>query len=221
MSDTLYENLDSLVAELPNQISVLVHSGYILLPRGYLPIHISGKKHKKIIDYALANNRLLGLLQPKDEDSLDGPVFSSGCLGKITSFNEAEDGSYMIVLTGICRFDAVKDIQPTHSIPLLEVVYDFYKTDLIEQNQILPERDTLLFHLQEYVRHYNIEANWDELKNASDEALLTALTMICPFDPREKQALLETLSLKDRVKLLSAFMEVAYFKKQGLHHGFH
>ncbi len=189
---------------LPSTLPLHIVDGTILLPRAQLPLLLKNQKDKIIADYALKEaHRLMGLIQINPE----GGYFKTGCVGKIVSFQE---GPYLyITLKGICRFD-ISEIIDDGPLKKAKVTYEGYKVDL-EDAQADPfvDRTRLLNLLGSYLEDQEIFANWDEINHASDELIISSLSMACPFKPIEKQALLESTSLSERCDIMMALMEIA------------
>lgn len=192
------------IQNLPSTLPLYIGDGTILLPRAQLPILFKERKDKELIDYAFRKgNRLVGLVQTNP----DGGHFQTGCVGKIINFQE---GPYIFVtFRGICRFD-ITEIHEVSPIKKAKVSYEGYKIDL-DDPQVDPfvDRSRLLNLLQTYLEDQEIMANWDEISHASDELIISSLSMACPFKPVEKQALLESSSLSERCDIMMALMEFA------------
>jgi Lon protease-like protein len=181
-----------------------------LLPRGRLPLNIFERRYLAMFDDALASDRLIGMIQPVDRQPPEPSpaLFPIGCAGRIVAFSETGDGRYLVTLDGTARFRVVEEM-PVHR-GYRRVVADWtpYAADLNEEDCAL-NRPRLLDLLQAYFRQQGLSANWDAIENAPDEKLLTSLAMICPFEPNEKQALLEAGCLSDRAQLMMAMLEIA------------
>ena len=160
---------------------------------------------------ALAGERLIGMVQPSDPSARgsEPTVYPTGCAGRITSFSETDDGRFLITLTGICRFRIREEL------PLLEgyrrVVPEWreFAHDLDSEDEPGFDRDRLLRGLRTYFQQHQIQADWDAITAVPGERLVTSIAMICPFDPSEKQALLEASDLGERARLLTAIVEMA------------
>jgi len=142
---------------------------------------------------ALAGHRMIGMVQPcADEPGNDAPaVYGTGCAGRITSFNETEDGRFLITLTGVARFDIGEEIEPNRGYRRIVPEWRRFKSDLAESGEAAVDRPRLLNGLQAFFKLHSITADWDAITSTPDERLVTSLAMICPFAPSEKQALLE------------------------------
>ena len=196
---------------LPSMLPIFPLTGELLLPRGRLPLNIFEPRYLAMTRDALAGERLIGMVQPSDPQAAgdNPPVYPTGCAGRITSFSETDDGRFLITLTGISRFHIREEL------PLLEgyrrVVPDWrdFARDLAGDDEPGFDRERLLRGLRAYFQHHRIEADWDAITSVPGERLVTSIAMICPFEPSEKQALLEAPDLGERAQLLTAIVEMA------------
>ena len=202
-----YHSLD----DLPQILDVLPLMGVVLLPRGQLPLNIFEPRYLALVDTALSGNRLIGLIQPtQHEDKVLRPALSAiGCAARLTSYRESEDGRYLITLTGVCRFRVAEEL-PTEA-PFRRVKADFapFLADLIVADENDFPRDRLLAALKDYLSRRDMKADWRSVLGAAPETLVNALAMLCPFEPSEKQALLEAPGWLERVDTLIALLEMA------------
>ena len=196
---------------LPSILPIFPLTGVLLLPRGRLPLNIFEPRYLAMTRDALAGERLIGMVQPSDPQAAgdNPPVYPTGCAGRITSFSETDDGRFLITLTGISRFHIREEL------PLLEgyrrVVPEWrdFAGDLAGDDEPSFDRERLLRGLRAYFQHHRIEADWDAITSVPGERLVTSIAMICPFEPSEKQALLEAPDLGQRAQLLTAIVEMA------------
>jgi len=195
-------------SSLPETLPVFPMAGVVLLPHARLPLTIYEPRYIAMIDDALGRGRLVGVVQPT-ADRENSPLYSVGCAGRITSFNETDDGHMMIILTGVCRFRV--DKEPHASRLYRTVVPDWqpYLTDLGENDPAHIDRDRMLGLLQSYFSRNSISVEWSVVKNAPDAVLLPTVIMICPFEPNEKQALLEAKSFAEQAQMLMTLLEMA------------
>jgi uncharacterized protein len=197
--------------DLPSTLDVLPLTGVVLLPRGQLPLNIFEPRYLALVDTALSGIRLIGMIQPtQHEDKVLKPALSAiGCAGRLTSYRESEDGRYLITLTGVCRFRVAEEL-PT-STPFRQVKADFapFLADLIPADENEFPRDRLLAALKDYLSRRDMKADWRSVLGAAPETLVNALAMLCPFEPAEKQALLEAPGWLERVDTLIALLEMA------------
>jgi hypothetical protein len=203
--------------DLPQRIPVLPLRGAILLPRAALPLNIFEPRYLQMLDDVIAGARVLGIVQPNsgEEESPAGKsvgLKTVGCGGRITAYHEVEDGRLLITLTGIARFEIREEVAIMKPYRICAVSYDRFAADLTagagEDNV---DRQSLLKALQSFLDSRNLRADWRVISNSSNEALVNSLSVISPFGPEEKQALLEAPDLKARAETLVALakMEIA------------
>jgi Lon protease-like protein len=163
-----------------------------------------------MVDYALQGDRLIGMIQPSEhEDAVLKPRLSLvGCAGKIVEFRETDDNRYLLTMQGICRFRLTGEMDTT--TPWRAGFTDFapFAGDLAQMAEEDFPRERLLAALKAYLNTRDMKADWKSVMNAPGEALINALAMMCPFDPAEKQALLEAQSFQDRASTLMALLEM-------------
>ena len=185
--------------ELPNIIPVFPLSNFIIFPKTTVPLNIFEPRYIEMINDSMKSNKFIGMIQPKNfKEPKSAPTLHEiGCLGKITSFKETDDGRYMIDLKGIIRFKIVKEVKPGKPYRECEVDYDIYVNDLNEKKENLKFTDLelifkdlkLLFEKRGFI------INWKALEKQSLDETINALAMASPFSLEEKQILLETVSL--------------------------
>ena len=199
------------VDELPGTLPVFPLAGVLLLPRGRLPLNIFEKRYLAMFDDALAGDRLIGMIQPSDlaASETSPTLYPVGCAGRITQFSETEDGRYMVTLSGVARFKLVEELPLKRGYRSVVADWSEFAGDLKAEGCCSVDRARLVALLQDYFRKHGLSANWEAIENAPDERLLTSLSMICPFDPCEKQALLEAGCLADRARLMMTLLEIA------------
>jgi Lon protease-like protein len=201
--------------DLPTVAPVFPLAGALLLPGGRLPLNIFEPRYLQMTDMAMAADRLIGMVQPALDGGMraDGePLLCNvGCLGRITSMSETGDGRYVIALDGVCRFRIKDEIavktafRQCHVMPFL--------TDLNEdQGGDEVDRASLLKTLRDFVEANGMEADWDSVARAGNAVLVNSLSMMSPYGPAEKQALLEAADLKTRAETLIAITEIALAK---------
>jgi Lon protease-like protein len=207
--------------DLPHALPVFPLTGALLLPRAHLPLNIFEPRYLAMVDTALAGNRLIGMIQPAEpeaEETSDKPALSSvGCAGRLTAFRETEDGRYLITLTGICRFRAGPELKVTTPFRQLQPDFSPYLDDLhpIELDEESFPRAELLEAFKSYLARRDLKADWDAAAEAPAETLVGALATLCPFEPPEKQALLEAKSWQARVETLIALFEMSGAEPSG------
>ena len=196
---------------LPSILPIFPLTGVLLLPRGRLPLNIFEPRYLAMTRDALAGARLIGMVQPGDPRVAadNPPVYPMGCAGRITSFSETVDGRFLITLTGISRFRIREELALLEGYRRVVPEWREFARDLASDDEPGFDRDRLLRGLRAYFQHHKIEADWDAITSVPGERLVTSIAMICPFEPSEKQALLEAPDLDERARLLTAIVEMA------------
>jgi Lon protease-like protein len=182
----------SLLSGLPTRFPVFPLPGAILLPSGNLPLNIFEPRYLQMVKDAMRADKAIGMIQPSGRQSDDQPeLYPVGCAGRITSFESTDDGRYLITLTGVCRFEVVEEL--TVATPYRQVVASFerWQKDLEPAKPEDSLRPCLTQALKRYFSVHDISVDWHQIELAPLSGLLTSLAMICPFEPSEKQALLE------------------------------
>lgn len=198
---------------LPAAVPVFPLSGALLLPRGVLPLNIFEPRYLAMVRDAMAAtgaaNRIIGIIQPRF-DGDPPPLYNVGCLGRIGDYRETDDGRVLIALTGVTRFRIQAELDRTTLYRQVMADYHEFGEDRGEPEALAAAaRAGLEDVLRSYLDDQGLSADWDAVKSADDEALVTTLSSVCPFDPAEKQALLEADGLPDRAATLTALMTFA------------
>tara|TARA_A100001035_G_scaffold278199_1_gene276616 strand:- start:482 stop:1123 length:642 start_codon:yes stop_codon:yes gene_type:complete len=195
--------------ELPKKIPIFPLSNFIIFPWTTVPLNIFEPRYIQMIDDSMKSNRYIGMIQPKKTGDLKKPdLYEIGCVGKITSFNETEDGRYLIVLNGLCRYKIINEVSSNKLYRECEVDFKNFSNDLGKQKEQLKFSDLKkvfqdlkkLFELQGY------KINWKDLENQSVEQTINTLSMASPFTLEEKQILLETQNLTERKNRLEEIL---------------
>ncbi len=196
--------------DLPETVAVFPLEGALLLPGGQLPLNIFEPRYLAMFDAAMAGARLIGMIQPALTDTGEGarPALSNvGCIGRITSFAETGDGRYIVSLTGVCRFRVMEEVGEGH--PFRMVRFMPFLTDLSDdEDESAVDRQELLRVFKAYLEANKLEADWEAVERAGNRTLVNSLSMMSPFGPAEKQALLEAPDLKTRADTLVAITEI-------------
>jgi uncharacterized protein len=202
-------------AALPTILPIFPLTGVLLLPRGRLPLNIFEPRYLAMTRDALAGERLIGMVQPSDPraSGSDPPVYPTGCAGRITSFSETEDGRFLITLTGTCRFRIREELPLLDGYRRIVPEWREFARDLESGDEPGFDRDRLMRSLRAYFQQHQISADWDAVTSVPGERLVTSIAMICPFEPSEKQALLEAPDLDERARLLTAIVEMAVLNR--------
>ncbi|HEX2800555.1 MAG TPA: LON peptidase substrate-binding domain-containing protein [Phenylobacterium sp.] len=200
------------LADLPQVIPVFPLDGALLLPGGDLPLQIFEPRYLNMIDDVMAGDRIIGMIQTRAGGDRERPRLTGvGCAGRITSYAETSDGRYLITLTGICRFEAGEEMAVPMPYRQLRARYDRFAGDLAEDEaqEAPPQaRDRFAKALKRYLNHRELDIDWETASSAPLEALVNSLAMGLPFEPAEKQALLEAPDLAGRFETLSTLLEI-------------
>ena len=205
-------------ADLPPRIPVFPLRGAILLPRATLPLNVFEPRYLAMLDDVMSGGRVIGVLQPQGSgDDADGESPRSkvvglhrvGCVGRVTSYQELDDGRLVITLTGVMRFACIDEAETGKPYRVWSVSYDKYASDLAEGlGEERVDRQNLLRVLKMYLDANRLKTDWSAVQRASNEFLINALSVMCPYGPEEKQALLEAADLKSRAEVLIALAEI-------------
>jgi uncharacterized protein len=195
---------------LPTAVPVFPLTGALLLPRGVLPLNIFEPRYLAMVRDAMAAagaaHRIIGIIQPRSEGE-PPPLYGVGCLGRISDYRETDDGRILIALTGVSRFRIQAELDRTTLYRQVMADYHGFGADRGDPVPLGPAaRAGLEQELQTYLERNGLSADWEAVRAADDESLVTTLASVCPFDPVEKQALLEAASLADRAATLTALM---------------
>jgi len=197
--------------DLPDTIAIFPLPGALLLPRARLPLHIFEPRYLAMLEDCLKTpHRLIGMIQPYDGPSGTAALHAIGCAGRVSQFSETDDGRYMITLAGISRFRVKEEVSGFTPYRRCEVDWAGFDRDLgsTEHDKNF-DRDAFLDLLGRFFSSQQLSTDWDSLKEADDEMLINSLSMLCPFDPEDKQALLEAPSLSTRRETLVTLLEFA------------
>jgi hypothetical protein len=197
--------------DLPSELGIFPLSGALLLPRGQLPLNVFEPRYLALVDDAMSGTRLIGMIQPTEAEdkTLTPPLSAVGCVGRITSYRESDDGRYLITLSGLCRFKVAAELPPGTPFRLVRPDYAPFAADLATPPSDDFPRERLLTALKDYLSRRDLNADWHSVMSAPAETLVNALAMLCPFAPAEKQALLEAPGWLERVDTLVALLEMA------------
>ena len=197
--------------EFPNKIPVFPLSNFIIFPNTTVPLNIFEPRYIQMVDDCMKGNRLIGIVQPKKTGELKKPnLYEVGCAGKITSFNETEDGRYLIVINGICRYQIIDELKNDKLYRECKVSFESFVNDLSEnKNEDIKNSEIksvfndlkILFKKQGYL------INWKDIEQQSLDKTINTLAMASPFSLEEKQMLLETNTLLERNKKLEKILK--------------
>ena len=193
----------------PKKIPVFPLSNFIIFPRTTVPLNIFEPRYIQMIDDSMKSNRYIGMIQPKKSGDLKKPdLHKVGCIGKITSFNETEDGRYLIVLNGVCRYEVINEISSDKLYRECEIEFKNFSKDLVEQEEQIKfsELKQVFNKLKNLFEQQGYQINWKDLENQSVEQTINTLSMASPFTLEEKQILLDTENLKERKSKLEEIL---------------
>ena len=221
--------------QLPMRIPIFPLPSALLLPGGQLPLNIFEPRYLAMVTHALATpTRLIGMVQPLDhhaggdianddiandnianDDGADAAgLFETGCAGRLSFFQESDDGRFVIALNGVCRFHRLRQELDPNGFLVADVDWQPFANDLRVDVSAL-DRDPLIKVMKRYFDMKGFETDWTQIENSDNHQLLATLSMICPFEVAEKQALLEADSMAKRADLLIAMMEIALHDETG------
>lgn len=202
--------------DLPDTIAVFPLPGALLLPRARLPLHIFEPRYLQMLDDTLkTSHRLIGMIQPREVPSAEKGsgekrLHAIGCAGRVTGFSETEDGRYMISLSGLSRFRVREEVQGF--TPYRRCLVDwapFARDRGPQEDDKAFDRAAFMDLLGRFFTAQSLSTDWSSLKEAEPEFLINSLSMLCPFSPEDKQALLEAPSLGTRRETMVTLIEFA------------
>ena len=188
----------------PKKISIFPLSNAIFFPRTVLPLNIFEDRYIQLVNDCMKENRMFGMVQPKNKKNTTPEVYKIGCLGKIVSFNETPDKRFIISLSGIIRFKIISEIQESKLYRIFEVDYSNFLNDLDEKidQKINYEKRNLISKIKIFFQKINYPIDYNELMKLSLDQLVSTVSMISPFSVEEKQKLVETVKIEDKIKTL-------------------
>ena len=203
-------------ADVPQRIPVFPLSGAILLPRATLPLHVFEPRYLQMVEDVMSTSRVIGMVQPtgageaeESPISRTAPLRRVGCAGRITSYQELDDGRLLMSLSGIARFELLDEVELAKPYRICTVSYERFLGDFIpDAGEADVDRERLIEVLKAYLQMRNLKADWAAIGKASTEALVNSLALASPYGCEEKQALLEAADLKARAEMLVALAEM-------------
>ena len=199
--------------ELPDRLPVFPLPGALLLPGGRLPLNIFEPRYLAMIDAALKGARLIGMIQPQEAPETETgsrPLYEVGCAGRIVAFSEADDGRYLVTLAGLARFRVAEELaKDGNGFRWVRPDFAPFRRDLEDEAEALVDGETLLAALRAYFERFGLKTDWAAIEKAPNAKLVTSLAMLCPFEPSEKQALLEAGSLTLRAEAMTTILQLA------------
>ena len=205
--------------DLPSKLAIFPLTGAVLFPQTQLPLNIFEPRYLQMIDEVLSSpDRIMGMIQPNlsTNDTNSKNLKKVGCAGRISSFSETGDGRYLVTLTGLIRFEVNNELDTTTQYRQVIADYDNYKEDLKPATLENIDRKSLLVLIKKYLEQRNLLIDWEIIERSPTEQLINYSGVLVPFEPEEKQLLLETKNLYDRCKTLeSLFQSYQFQNNQG------
>lgn len=197
--------------DLPSVIPIFPLPGALLLPRAQLPLHLFEPRYLAMLDDALKTDaRMIGMVQPNDAVDGEDVLHTIGCAGRVTAMSETETGGYMITLTGVSRFRLGDEVDGFTPYRRVCSHWAGFEGDLGgAQSDPDLDRVALMDLLKRFFDDRDLSTDWDSMREAEPEMLINSLSMLCPFAPEERQALLEAETLKARREMLVTLIEYA------------
>ncbi|MAY62719.1 MAG: ATP-dependent protease [Rhizobiales bacterium] len=200
-------------SDLPDEVPVFPLAGALLLPGSQLPLNIFEPRYISMFDDCLAGPRIIGVIQPslEHDQSVERPVgdlCAVGCLGRILGYGETGDGRYVLTLGGVCRFRVSGEVSdPARSYRVCRISPEISDLSARDMGETV-DREELLKSFRAYLDANNLEVDWKSVEKASNATLVNSLSMMSPYGPAEKQALLEARDIKARADTLIAITEM-------------
>lgn len=214
-----HDKLNTDLGSFPATIPLFPLSGVLLLPGGRLPLQVFEPRYLKMVTDSFARDRLIGIVQPKEEASDPvpdyTPLYSVGCAGKVVEFAEISGGKFLITLGGLCRFTILDDSLTDSGYRRAMADFEPYKNDLLDDTTEISDRQGLLNAAKAYFAQKEVPADWEGVDDAPDDILVTSFSMACPFRYEEKQALLECPDTQSRSELLKNLLRMSIHDDNG------
>ena len=202
--------------DLPKEIPIFPLSNFIIFPETAVPLNIFEPRYVQMIDDSMKSNKLIGMVQPKKTGELNKPdLHNVGCIGKITSFNETNDGRYLILINGVSRFKIIEEVLTEKLYRICKISYKNFANDILEKKEKINFSDLeLIFKdLRNIFEKKGFVINWSELKNQDLNQTINTLSMASPFSLEEKQILLESFDIKTRKSKLEEILKTYIIDK--------
>jgi Lon protease-like protein len=210
------------LADLPQSLPIFPLTGVILMPHGRLPLNVFEPRYLALVEDALgAPGRLVGMIQPREPGS-EGmtrggivppspPLYTTGCAGRISMFSETDDNRYLITLVGVCRFEVAEELPETRGYRRVVPNFRPWQADLEPPGTAngAIDRESLMRPLRAYFAARNITTDWDAVAQTPDDRLVITLAMNCPFEPQERQALLQCKTMPELTRAVTTLLEMA------------
>ena len=196
---------------LPSKLPIFPLSNFIIFPKATVPLNIFEPRYIDMVNDSMKSDKLIGMIQPKTliKNENNPELYEVGCVGKITSFKETEDGRFLIELKGLTRFKKIKEVKTEKKYRILEINYDNFSQDLIDKKEEIKFSDLeLIFNdLKSLFERKGFIINWKALEKQSLDETINALSMASPFSLEEKQVLLEAENLDIRKNKIAEILK--------------
>jgi len=197
------------IFDLPNKIPIFPLPNFIIFPNTNVPLNIFEPRYIQMVDDSMRKNKMIGIIQPKKKINQIPQLYNIGCMGKITSFNETDDGRYLIILNGISRFKILEEVKTDKLYREYNVSFTEFKNDLKKKVEEIKFSDLeLIFkNLKSLFKKQGYVINWKEVERQNLDQTINTLSMASPFSLVEKQSLLESINLKERKEKLEEILK--------------
>ncbi|QLC25661.1 ATP-dependent protease [Parasphingopyxis algicola] len=195
------------MAESPIRLSIFPLAGAILLPRAQLPLHIFEPRYQALVKDAMARDRRIAMIQPREENGDTPALFDIGCIGKVAEVEAMDDGRFNLILEGLTRFRMVRELDATTPFRQIEAVIEEFGDDAVAEPLSIAMRGGLIDESKKFAAALGYAVDWEAVDTLDDETLVNMIAQVAPFDTVAKQALLEAPTIDDRSELLIQFMQ--------------
>ena len=198
-------------SDLPAELPIFPLAGAVVMPGVQLPLNIFEPRYLNMVADALKADHLIGMLQPRPDTTFDETpeVHQVGCAGRITSYSETNDGRIVMILTGVCRFQVAEELRARRGYRRVRPDWERFAIDFHAEEEALPGREDFMSSLRAYCTLRGVEVPWDDVTKMGDAELVNLLCTHLPLDPEDKQALIETVDLCGRGRLMAGLMDMA------------
>lgn len=195
--------------QLPETLPIFPLPNAIIMPGSNLPLNIFEPRYLNMFQDAMKTHHLIGMIQPKNDDATP-EVYEIGCAGRITRYQETQDGRLEVNLSGICRFRIIEEIRTTRGYRLIRPDWQLFEVDF-ESPDIMPHDDEYLVNtLKHYFQHKKMQVDWEILDKLETDELINSMITVLPLTVEDKQALIEAETLIDRLQYFCAILESSF-----------
>jgi Lon protease-like protein len=195
---------------LPAELPVFPLPGAVVMPGVQLPLNVFEPRYLNMVEDALAADHLIGMIQPVSRDDDEKPrLHRIGCAGRITSYSETADGRIVLVLTGVCRFEIAEELDLRRGYRRVRADWERFTIDYHPEEQDLADRESFVKSLRAFSSLRGVEIPWEDIKTMADFDLVNLLCTHLPLAADDKQALVESIDLRDRAELMQGLMDMS------------